>query len=132
MFAKKLITAGLLGTIGLTGFGCANNTETGALVGGGAGAAVGAAVFRRAPLAGAVFGGAAGAITGAAIGNSVDRDEARREGPPPGYYDYPPPPRYEPVPPPPYPGAVWNAGYWVRDRGVWVWVHGVFGVEDPN
>ena len=121
MFAKKLISAGLLGTIGLTGFGCATNTQTGALVGGGAGAAVGAAVFHRAPLAGAVLGGAAGAITGAAIGNSVDRDQARREG---YYYDYPPPAPYEAIPPAPYPGAVWNAGYWVRDRGAWIWVHG--------
>lgn len=121
MFTKKLIIAGLLTSASLTGAGCATNTETGALVGGGAGAAVGAAVFRRAPLAGAVFGGALGALTGAAIGNSEDRAEARERY---YYYDYPPPPAYEAVPPPPFPGAVWHPGYWIREHYEWVWVQG--------
>jgi hypothetical protein len=122
MAVRKFIIAGLLGTMSLAGAGCATNTQTGALVGGGAGAALGAAVFRRAPLAGALFGGAVGALGGAAIGNAADRDQAARDG----YYysDYPPPPPYEAVPPPPYPGAVWNAGYWVRERHAWVWVQG--------
>lgn len=120
MFIKRLLIIGLLGSIGITGAGCANNTQTGALVGGGAGAALGAVAFRRAPLVGAVFGGAVGALTGAAIGNSADRDEAYREG----YYDYPPPAPYEAVPPAPYSGAIWNQGYWVRDRHGWLWVHG--------
>lgn len=120
MFVKKLLISGLLGTVAMTGVGCANNTETGALAGGGTGAAIGALAFRRAPIVGAVLGGAIGAATGAAVGNSVDRDEAYREG----YYDAPPPAPYEAVPPAPYPGAVWNQGYWVRDHGGWLWVHG--------
>jgi hypothetical protein len=124
MFVKKLLITGMLGAATLTGAGCANNTETGALAGGGTGAVLGAAAFRRAPLVGAVFGGAVGALTGAAIGNAVDRDQAAREGPPPGYYDYPPPAPYEAVPPPPYPGAVWRPGYWVRVHHGWLWEHG--------
>ncbi|HEY2588172.1 MAG TPA: YMGG-like glycine zipper-containing protein [Tepidisphaeraceae bacterium] len=105
--------------MGLTGAGCATNTQTGALVGGGAGAAVGAVAFRRTPVAGAVLGGAVGALTGAAIGNAQDRAEARER-----YYDDPPPPPYEAVPPPPFPGAAWHPGYWIREHHEWVWSQG--------
>jgi hypothetical protein len=122
MFAKKLLVTGLLATtMSLTGVGCATNTQTGALVGGGAGAAVGAVALRRAPFAGAVLGGAVGALTGAVIGNAEDRAEARDRY---YYYDYPPPPPYEAVPPAPFPGAVWHPGYWIREHHEWVWVQG--------
>jgi Glycine zipper len=59
--------------------GCATHTQTGAAVGGlagaGAGAVVGHALGNTA--AGAVVGAGVGALTGAAIGNSQDEAEAR-------------------------------------------------------
>jgi len=63
----------------LSASGCANHTETGAAVGGlagaGAGAVVGHALGNTA--AGAVVGAGVGALGGAAIGNSQDQAEAR-------------------------------------------------------
>ena len=63
----------------LSASGCATHTETGAAVGGlagaGAGAVVGHALGNTA--AGAVIGAGAGALTGAAIGSSEDQAEAR-------------------------------------------------------
>ena len=63
----------------LSASGCATHSETGAAVGGlagaGAGAVVGHALGNTA--AGAVIGAGAGALTGAAIGNSQDQAEAR-------------------------------------------------------
>jgi len=54
-----------------------NNTGTGALIGAGAGALMGAAVAGpRNAGAGALIGAAAGAITGGAIGNSIDQEQA--------------------------------------------------------
>ncbi|MCH2140515.1 MAG: glycine zipper domain-containing protein [Phycisphaerales bacterium] len=52
--------------------GCETHTETGALIGGGAGAAGGAII--AGPM-GAVVGGAGGAVTGALIGNEQDKQE---------------------------------------------------------
>ena len=65
--------------------GQANNTGTGALIGGASGAAIGAVADRRAPGVGALIGGAAGAITGGLIGNSIDQQAAaqRAAQPPP-------------------------------------------------
>jgi YMGG-like Gly-zipper len=53
-----------------------NNTGTGALIGAGSGAALGAVLGGRNAGAGALIGGAFGALTGALIGNSIDRDQA--------------------------------------------------------
>ena len=54
-----------------------NNTGTGALVGAGAGALMGAAIGGpRNGGAGALIGAAAGAITGGAIGNAMDQQQA--------------------------------------------------------
>jgi hypothetical protein len=73
--------AGLLVVPVLFLAGCANNTETGALVGAGAGgltgAVIGSALHR--PGLGAAIGAGAGALTGAAIGNAEDKKEAKQE-----------------------------------------------------
>ena len=75
-------------------YGQPNYTGSGALIGGGSGALLGAAIDRRNPAAGALIGGAAGLLTGSLIGHSMDDDARRR-------YYYQPPPVY--VPPPPAP-----------------------------
>src|SRR5579862_4398066 len=54
-----------------------NNTASGALIGAGAGAIMGAAIGGpRNGGAGALIGAAAGAITGSVIGNSIDQEQA--------------------------------------------------------
>mgnify|MGYP001604066332 CR=1 FL=1 len=53
-----------------------NDTEKGAIIGGGAGAAVGSAVSPGA--GGALIGGAVGATGGALIGNERDENKKRR------------------------------------------------------
>lgn len=78
----KVVLAALLG-VAVSGGGCANKTQTGALVGGLGGAAVGAgigSVSHGRAGAGALIGGAVGAIGGALIGNSMDKqDEEQRQ-----------------------------------------------------
>jgi len=63
----------------LSASGCATHTETGAAVGGLAGAGTGAVVGHALgnTAAGAVIGAGVGALGGAAIGNSQDQAEAR-------------------------------------------------------
>ncbi len=83
-----------------------DNTLTGALLGGAAGAGVGYAFGKG---KGAAIGGVTGLALGALAGNSIDR---RREpppaqayyAPPPGYY--PPPPGYYYAPAPAYAAPV--------------------------
>jgi uncharacterized protein YcfJ len=58
--------------------GSQNNTGTGALVGGGIGAASGAIIGGRNAGAGALIGGAIGALTGGLIGNSMDQQQQER------------------------------------------------------
>ncbi|HEX5270123.1 MAG TPA: glycine zipper domain-containing protein [Gemmataceae bacterium] len=76
--SRKLVAALLVApVIFLTG--CATNTETGALAGGGIGAVTGAIVggaFHR-PGLGAAIGAGTGAVAGAAIGNAEDKRESR-------------------------------------------------------
>jgi hypothetical protein len=78
--ARKLFAALLFApAVFLTG--CATNTETGALAGGGIGALTGAVIggaFHR-PGLGAAVGAVAGAGTGAAIGHAEDKKEAREQ-----------------------------------------------------
>jgi hypothetical protein len=73
---KKL----LLPVLGLAMFsGCAstpNNTESGALIGGGTGAAIGALADRKRPLEGALIGGGVGTAAGALVGNAADQKQA--------------------------------------------------------
>lgn len=53
-----------------------NNTEKGAIIGGGSGAVVGGAVGGN---TGALIGGAGGAVGGGLIGHEVDQDERDRK-----------------------------------------------------
>ncbi len=59
--------------------GCSNmnNTQTDALGGGAIGAAAGALLDRRHPVAGAAAGGVIGAATGAMVGSAADADQRR-------------------------------------------------------
>ena len=59
------------GTAGTTGTQVVKNTKRDAIIGGVAGAAIGA-VTSRDKLKGAVIGGVAGSVLGAVIGNNVD------------------------------------------------------------
>jgi hypothetical protein len=77
---RKALSALLLApAVFLTG--CATNTETGALAGGGIGALTGAAIGSavRRPGVGAAIGAGVGAVAGAAIGNAEDKKEARQQ-----------------------------------------------------
>ncbi len=88
-FGRFLTGAALAGL--LTGCvspsGRPDYTGSGALIGGGSGAAIGAIADRANPGAGALIGGAAGLITGGLIGHSMDQQaEARRYTAPPTAY----------------------------------------------
>ena len=65
----------------LTATGCATNAGNGALIGGAAGAGLGAIVGNNSrhgsSAGGALIGGALGAITGAIVANEIDRSERR-------------------------------------------------------
>ena len=61
-----------------TPYGEPDRTGTGALIGGGSGAAIGALAGGRHAGEGALIGGAIGAITGGLIGHSLDQDAAAR------------------------------------------------------
>ena len=66
-------------------YGRPNYTGSGALVGAGSGALLGAAIDRRNPGAGALIGGAAGLLTGSLIGHGMDEDARRRTAQPQTY-----------------------------------------------
>jgi hypothetical protein len=85
-FMRKLSLAGfgLLACLGLN-TGCQTNAGNGALIGGAAGAGLGAVVGHQShgnTAGGAIVGGALGAITGAIVGSEVDRQQDRDR-----YYD---------------------------------------------
>jgi len=81
---KKLVATTLVTGVVVVLAGCQypngqpNNTGTGALIGGGVGAASGALIAHRNPAVGALVGGGLGAITGALIGNSMDQQQRER------------------------------------------------------
>ncbi len=92
-------TIALVGLAGLlagctTPSGQPDYTGSGALIGGGSGAAIGALADREAPGVGALIGGAAGLITGGLIGHTLDQqDQARlQRSSPPAYAAAPPSP----------------------------------------
>jgi hypothetical protein len=58
--------------------GTVNHTGSGALIGAGGGAALGAILGGRHAGEGALIGGALGAATGAIVGNAIDQDQAAR------------------------------------------------------
>jgi uncharacterized protein YcfJ len=65
----------------MSGCSSMNNTEKGALAGGGIGAGVGAAIgsVTHHTGAGALIGGATGALVGGAVGNDMDKEKAKQE-----------------------------------------------------
>lgn len=69
----------LAGTLSLAG--CQTDTQTGALVGGGGGALIGALVDHSNPAAGALIGAAGGALGGALVGHFMDerKQDLQRE-----------------------------------------------------
>lgn len=78
MVCSLVLVAGLLLTGCETPYGQPNRTATGALIGGGFGAATGALVGHHRG-SGALVGGALGALAGGMIGQSMDMDAAQRE-----------------------------------------------------
>jgi surface antigen len=83
MRAVGILLVGVLSVAGLTG--CETKAGTGALIGGAAGAGLGAIVGKQShghTAGGALIGGAVGALGGALIGNEMDkndREQARRQ-----------------------------------------------------
>jgi len=79
--SRFLLCWAVSGTLVATGAGCQNmnNTQKGALLGGGGGAAVGAIVGKQlgSTGAGALIGGLAGGLTGSMVGNSADEKEQK-------------------------------------------------------
>jgi hypothetical protein len=73
----RMVSLALAPVLCLGGCASMNNTEKGALVGGGLGAGIGALAGKAAgnTAAGAAIGGATGALLGAAAGHSEDRHE---------------------------------------------------------
>ena len=68
--------------LGASVVGCESKAGTGALVGGAAGAGIGAIIGHNShgrTGSGALIGGAVGALGGAIVGNEMDKDDARKE-----------------------------------------------------
>src|SRR3954452_10251125 len=88
MFSTKwIIRAALTAGMGLGVVGCESHTGTDALVGGAAGAGIGALIGSGSHARageGALVGGAIGAIGGAIVGNEQDRHDRYDHG----YYDH--------------------------------------------
>jgi hypothetical protein len=82
-FASKCISLTVLGGIALGSVaGCESKAGTGALVGGAAGAGIGAIIGHNSHNrtgSGALIGGAVGALGGALVGNEMDKADRRKE-----------------------------------------------------
>src|SRR4051794_41745124 len=77
---RALLSVVALGMLGTGIAGCESQAGTGALVGGAAGAGIGAIVGHNShgrTGSGALIGGAVGAIGGALIGNEMDKADKR-------------------------------------------------------
>jgi uncharacterized protein YcfJ len=80
MFIRTPMLAAIL-TLTLISAGCQNNAQTGALVGGAAGAGLGGLIgsFSHARAGeGALIGGAVGALGGYIVGNEADKNQQRQ------------------------------------------------------
>src|SRR5215207_2753496 len=80
------LAAGVIGT----GAGCESHAGNGALIGGAAGAGIGAIIGNNShgrTAEGALIGGAVGAIGGGLIGNEMDKKEARESRDDDRHYD---------------------------------------------
>jgi hypothetical protein len=79
---RKCVAVALLGTMALgSAGGCDTNAGTGALLGGAAGAGIGAIIGHNShgrTGSGALIGGAVGAIGGALVGNEMDKAERQK------------------------------------------------------
>ena len=79
MRIARRVMVGLLGISMLgAGFGCESHAGTGALVGGAAGAGIGAIIGHNShgrTAEGALIGGAVGAIGGGLLGNEADKED---------------------------------------------------------
>src|SRR3954465_13979581 len=76
----SVVMSGVLGVSLIGTAGCQTKAGSGALIGGAAGAGIGAIIghnSHRRTASGAAIGGAAGAIGGALIGNEVGKQEER-------------------------------------------------------
>ena len=85
MLKHAILVSALAVVVALAG-GCESHAGNGALIGGVAGAGIGAIVGNNSKgrtAEGALIGGAAGAIGGGLIGNEMDKKEAREGGRPP-------------------------------------------------
>jgi len=95
-FKRRATVCAILSGLLAAGGGCQSNAGTGALIGGAAGAGIGAIAGKQShgkTVNGALIGGAVGAIGGGLIGNEMDKKEARdRERAYDRDRDYPPPP----------------------------------------
>lgn len=75
-----IITIALIGSLVVMTQGCStwnklDDTEKGAVIGGGSGAVIGNAVSPG--VGGTVVGGALGAVTGGVVGNEIEKDNDR-------------------------------------------------------
>src|SRR5258706_14516170 len=80
---QKLLSFSVLAGLGLGSAGCATHSGTDALVGGAAGAGIGAIIGHNShhrTAEGALLGGAIGAIGGGLIGNEQDRRDCEYYG----------------------------------------------------
>jgi uncharacterized protein YcfJ len=82
MLKQGILAAALAAGVIGTNAGCESQAGNGALIGGAAGAGIGAIIGNNShgrTAEGALIGGAAGALGGALIGNEMDKKEAREE-----------------------------------------------------
>ena len=90
MLKHGLIVGALAAGIVATNVGCESHAGNGALIGGAAGAGIGAIIGNNSKgrtAEGALIGGAVGAIGGGLIGNEMDKKEARQREDDDRYYD---------------------------------------------
>src|SRR5947209_7366642 len=88
--SKKFLGTALLLSLGLSSAGCASHAGEGALIGGAAGAGLGAIIGHNShhrTAEGALVGGAIGALGGGLIGNEADKRERYRDRYADRYYD---------------------------------------------
>ena len=79
---NKLCGCMLIVSVGFAPLGCENKAETGALVGGGSGAAVGGLIGSMSHSRageGALIGAGVGAITGALVGHGMDEADKQKQ-----------------------------------------------------
>src|SRR5437016_4197101 len=82
MMKHKLFSWLLIGSVGFAAAGCETKAQTGALVGAGGGAALGAIIGNQShhrSAEGALIGAGVGAIGGAIVGNEMDKQDRERD-----------------------------------------------------